>query len=152
MTQLLPSLCFCAQNPSLTAVISAGAENSQRFLQRAVAQEEWFCCNYPSYAVHIQFMGEVSHQRWPKGPHLWALRCWWYTLWTVWGFFGFFLSPFFFFLLLVGFCFLLKNKKVTSHADLVCTGQGLFWAFLHSFCSKESSCSFLRSPDNITLG
>lgn len=36
---------------------------------------------------------------------------------------SFFLLFFFF---LVGFCFLPKNKKVASHADLVSPGQDLF--------------------------
>lgn len=44
-------------------------------------------------------------------------------LWLL-SFSSFFFLMYFFFL--VGFCFLPKNKTVTSHADLVCAGQGLF--------------------------
>lgn len=39
---------------------------------------------------------------------------------------------FLYFFLLVVFCFLPKNKSVTSHADPVCTGQGLLCAILHT--------------------
>lgn len=41
-------------------------------------------------------------------------------------------SSFFFSFLLVVFCFLPKNERVTSHADLVCTGQGLLCTILHT--------------------
>lgn len=98
----------------------------------SVPREEQFCCYYPSDALWYPVHGSSQSPGMTKGPCSGGLRCWWNALWTLWGFFGFFLFLPSFFFFLVGFCFLPQNKPGPSHADPACAGQGPFWTIWHT--------------------